>query len=206
MANPSTPSIYKGRPTAINAVGTKVTTVAGIDVDECGNDGPVRQIKITLTNMPLTITDALAYASQKLYDWPTGRINVIDAVGNIAFTTTSAIASTLNSGATLSWGLGSAAASNLTLATTMMNFLPGSGESVKTVTSSTTINVAGSTGTGFLAAVSAAHLAAIVDGTSTAADLYLNVAVPTNTEIDADATVTVNATFYLTYIVTGVTS
>jgi len=66
-------------------------------------------------------------------------------------------ADVVNAGVTDSWGLGSAAASNTTLATTMMNFLPGSGESVKTVTASTTINTAGSTGTGFLAAVSAAH-------------------------------------------------
>lgn len=164
-----------------------------------GGFGSFRKTTLTLTDMPLTLTDALAYVGKKIYDFPAGRIRVLDCVASLTFTTTSAIAGTLNSGVTVSWGLGSATASSTTLATTMQNFMPGSGETPKTFTSSTTINVAPATVTGFLAAVSAAQLAAILDGTSTAADMFLNIAVPTGTDIDADATLTVTGTIQITW-------
>lgn len=200
----STPTLGKSRPSGMNEVGTIPSGVIGLSVEEFGGNGPLRQTRFTFNAMPITITDALAYASQQIYNFPLGRIHVLDCVGTIAMTTTSAIASTLNSGATISWGIGSAAASSLTLATTMMNFMPGSGESVNTFTSSTTINVAAASDSGMLAAVSAAHLAAIVNGTVTAADAFLNIAVPTNTEIDADATVTISGTITMTWMNTGV--
>lgn len=207
-----TPSIYRGRPSNINTVPTAINTVgeivtlAGLAVEECGGDSPVRQSVFTFTNMPLTITDTLAYLGTKIYDFPKGRIRVLDCTAGINLTTTSVLASTLNASSAVSWGFGSAAASSITLATTMMNFMPGSGESVNTLTSSATISVAGATDAGILAAVSAAQLAAIVDGTSTAADLYLNLALATNTDIDGDATVLVNGSATLTWINQGRTT
>lgn len=200
----ATPYSKADRPAATDKVGT-VVAKAGLTLKEYGI-GIIRQTEFTFTAMAVTITDALAYASQQIYDFPLGRIHMLDCVGWIQMTTTSAIASTLNSGATISWGIGTAAASSLTLATTMMNAMPGSGESVNTFTSSTVINVAATADSGFLAAVSAAHLGAIVDGTATAADLYLNLAVPTNTEIDADATVTITGRIILTWMNTGTIS
>ncbi len=199
MAIQTTPSIGIDRPGTSDTVGT-VVAKAGLTCEEFGGNGIVRKTVFTLTNMPVTITDTLAYASQQLYDFPEGNIRFLDCVARIAMTTTSTIASTLNSGATISWGVGTAAASSLTLATTMMNAMPGSGESVNTFTSSTTINVAAAADNGILAHTAAARGLAGADGTSTPVDLYLNLAVPTNTEIDADATVTITGTIELTWI------
>lgn len=196
------PAVRKDRNKNYDAVGT-IPSVAGLSVEEFGY-GIVRQTVLTFNDMSVTIADTGAIGSQKIYDFPLGRIHVIGCVARIVPTTTSTIASTLNSGATVSWGVGSAAASSNTLATTMMNFMPGSGESVNNFTSSTTINVAASADTGFLAAVAAAQIAAVVDGTATAADCYLNFGVPTDTQIDADATIAVDGHVILTWINEGV--
>ena len=193
--------ISSGGTTPSAEVGTAVAN-NNVVATESGS-GNFRKTLLTLTATPITITDALAYANVKLYDFPAGRIRILDCLTSLAFTTTSVIASTLNSGVTVSYGIGSAVASATTLATTMMNMMPGSGETVKSFTSSTTINVASAGVTGILAAVSAAQLGAILDGTSTAIDAYLNVAVPTGTDIDADATLTVTGTVQLTWINAG---
>lgn len=190
--------VTAGGGSASETVGAVVSGI-GVTASESGF-GNFRQTLLTLAAVPLTITDALAYAGIKLYDFPAGRLRIIDCLTSLAFTTTSTIASTLNSGVTCSYGIGSVVASNATLATTMMNMMPGSGESVKTFTSSTTINVASATVTGVLAAVAAAQHGAILDGTSTPVDLYLNVAVPTDTDIDADATITISGTVLITWI------
>lgn len=182
---------------------SKQTGVTGLAMDTFHGNGPIKQTLFTLTAMPMTITDALAYASQKLGTFPEGRIHVLDCITSLAMTTTSTIASTLNAAAVVSHGIGSAPASSITLATTMMNMMPGSGEAVNNITASSTINVASATVTGKLAAVSAAHLGAILDGTGTAVPIYLNLGIPTNTEIDADATVTITGTILITWMCTG---
>lgn len=175
--------------------------VAGIGVTAVESGfGNFRRTILTLTATPLSLTDALAYVGLKLYDFQAGRYRFLDCVASLTFTTTSVIASTLNSGVTVSWGLGTVTASSITLATTMMNLLPGSGESVKSFTSSTVINTAPATVTGFLANIAAAQLAACIDGTTTSPDLFLNIGVPTITDIDADATLTVSGTITLTYV------
>lgn len=175
--------------------------VSGLNIT-CAEEGygPFRKTTLTFAATPLAITDALTYAGLKIYDFPAGRIRVLDCLASLAFTTTSVIASTLNSGVTVSYGFGSATASAATLATTMMNFMPGSGETVKSFTSSTTINVASAGVTGLLAAVSAAQLGAILDGTATAVDMFLNLAVPTNTDIDGDSTLTVTGSLQFAWL------
>src|SRR5690554_4803164 len=122
----STPTIMADRPSGANTVGT-VVTKAGLRVKEYGY-GPVRQTLFTFEAMEITITDALAYASQQIYNFPQGFITVLAAHFRGTLTTTSAIASTLNAGSTVTLGIGTAAASNVTLATTMMDVIPGSGE------------------------------------------------------------------------------
>lgn len=202
MSTTPSPSIGIDRPPNTDQVGT-IVSKAGLSCVEYGGSGIIRKTVFTLAAMSITIPDATAYVGQQLYDFPAGRIRILGCCSSLAFTTTSTIASTLNSGVTVSYGIGTVTASSTTLATTMMNAMPGSGETVKTFTSSTTINVAGTTVTGILAAVSAAQLGALIDGTATAADLYLNLAVPTGTDIDADATVTVTGSIELTWINEG---
>jgi hypothetical protein len=115
----ATPSIQSSRPAAANQVGTVPSASAanGVTVKECGV-GVVRQTVFTLTAAVITITDSLAYANIQLYDFPAGRINIMGCTSSLSFATTSTIASTLNSGVTVSYGIGTAAASNTTLATT----------------------------------------------------------------------------------------
>jgi len=165
-------------------------------------DGPgaFRSLRVVANDVPITITDANAYGSVKLLTLPASVVNVLGCVvSSITPTTTSAIASTLNAAAVLTWGLGSAAASNITLATTMINFCPGSGVTPGAAVASSTINVAGSGTANYLQTATGT----ILNGTGTAIPVYLNFAVPTNTEIDADATITVDITFDLVVVLAG---
>jgi len=188
------PSVSRGRPLLLRNVGTPVS-LSGVSIEEIG-DGPIRTTRFIFTAYVQSIYDttgpdgagAVAAASGvKLYTFPKGLIEPLGGASSLVITTTSAIASTLNSGVTVSVGFGTAQVSSATLATTMQNFIPGSGASVANFTSSTTINVAPTAWKG----VSAQTVKGFVDGTTTAAALYLNIGVPTATDIDADATVSI---------------
>lgn len=159
-------------------------------VDNC--EGIVHQTIFTLVDVAQTITDALAYAGLKLFTFPAGRILVLGATESLSQKTTSVLASTLNASKTMAQALGSAAASNVTLDSTMANIMPSTA-----FTSSATINVAGDTVGSALAA------SAQLDGTSTAIPLYLNVSVPTATDIDADATIAWNGSITVSWINLG---
>lgn len=184
-------TILRMQPRGLDTLGSQVA-LSGLDVKHYSSGGANILSVFTFTNFALSITDALAYSGVKIYDFPRGKIHFKGAVSYLAFTTTSAIASTLNSGVTVSYGFGTATASNATLATTMINVLAGTGQTVPTFTSSTTINVAS-------AAVTHHTLAnpIPIDGATTALDLYFNLAVPTATDIDADATLTVTGTLVI---------
>lgn len=174
--------------TAPSATGTALAT---LKVTETG-EGAVRQTIIEATAMPLAITDTLAYASALLYTFPQARINILGCLISVAETTTSAIASTLNNTASLSVALGTAAASNIALTSTMVDIAP-----LVATASSATINVEAAVFSTALAA------AAQFDGTSTAKGVYFNVALPTNTDIDADATTTFRFKIIITWINLG---
>jgi hypothetical protein len=151
------------------------------------------QTVLTFTATPITMRDTEQGGGVKIYDFPAGRINIIGAVGSIAVTTTSALASTLNAGVTCNWGIGTVTQANATLATTEQNIL-----TVANFTSSATINVAGAAAVGGVGA-SAGNL----DGTSTAVDAFLNLAVAGATDIDGDATVTVTGSVTITWCFCG---
>lgn len=156
--------------------------------------GVYSQYLLTLTALPFTITDALAYAGLEIIDLAYKCAYSIPCCNSsLTFTTTSAIASTLNSGVTVQYGLGSVTASATTLATTMIDANPGSGQSVPTFTSSTVINTAPAVVTSKLSAATG-HF----DGRTTAGKIFLNLAVGTGTDIDADATLAISGTIILT--------
>lgn len=198
MSISTSPGIGIDRSPTSDTVGT-IVSKTGLSCVEYGGSGIVRKTVFTLTAMPITLTDALAYVGQQLYDFPAGNIRFLDCVATITVTTTSALASTLNSGATVSWGVGTATASSLTLATTMMNAMPGSGEAVNTFTSSTTVNVAAAADNGILAHTATARGLSGADGTSTPVDLFLNFGVAA-ASISGDATITVTGTIELTWV------
>lgn len=155
-------------------------------------DGLVRRTVLQVQNLPLTLADATQGAGVKIYDFPEGRIHILGAIGAIAMITTSVLASTLHGGVTCKWGVGSTTQANATLATTEQDMIP-----VTTVVASATINVAG--------AQSKASLAASLqlDGTTTPVDAFLNISIPTGTDIDANATVLVSGTIQITWINLG---
>jgi hypothetical protein len=132
------------------------------------------------------------YQGTKIYDFPEGRIYVLGTVATLQQKTTSAIATTLNSGVTGAIALGTATASNVSLTGTMVDILPSTA-----FTTSTVINVAGTAVTAVLAA------AAFFDGTATAKDVFLNTAYATTTDVDLDATQTISGTIVITWVNLG---
>ena len=142
---------------------------------------------ITLTARALTVTDALAYAGTKVFDFPSGRIRVHSASGSLQFGITTAL-TTINGSAAMDWSLGTVTASNITLATTMLDLIPKVDAPLNAA--QTTLNTAT---TGLLAA------SATFDGTVTPVDAFLNVAFPTNTEIDADGDLAITGVLYINW-------
>jgi hypothetical protein len=155
--------------------------------------GPLVQTTITLSDVAQAVVNGTEYQSTLLYTFPKGRIQVLGTVATVAQKTTSALASTLNAGSTGALAIGSAAATNVSLTSTMVNLLPSTA-----FTSSATINVAGTAVSGALGAT--AHL----DGTTTAITVYLNTAFATTGDVDADATQTLSGTVKITWINLGV--
>jgi hypothetical protein len=172
-------------------VGT-LATVTGLTATHKQVAPIMYQSTFTLSDVAQTVVNGTEYQSTKLFDFPQGRILVLGVLATLAQKTTSALAGTLNSGSTGSLGLGTAAASATTLATTMVDLLPATA-----FTSSTTVNVAG-TAVGAALAASAQF-----DGTTTAKSMYLNSAYATTTDVDADATQTWTGTITVTWIFLG---
>lgn len=166
-------------------VGTQ-TSVSGLSrVTSGGLTGAYKTV-FTLTAMPIAVTDALAYASVKLFDFPQGRITIKGGTASLAFAVPTDRTATINPSADMDWALGTAAASSVTLATTMVDIVAKQDKlldgAVAAYTTAQTANVAA---------------AATHDGSVTPKDIYLNVSFPTGTDIDADGTIAVNGTITL---------
>jgi hypothetical protein len=158
---------------------------AGLTAKTTGTGGRWRTV-FTFNAMQLPVTDALAYAGMKIFDFADGKVRINGGTAKLQFAVLTARASTINDSASLTWGLGSVTASSITLATTMQNV----------------IAVTTRTLDGAVAALSTASTADVVapatlDGTTTAIDLFLNVAFATNTDIDADGTLAITGTITL---------
>ncbi|TPJ76881.1 hypothetical protein FJ422_29680 [Mesorhizobium sp. B2-6-3] len=158
---------------------------AGLACKVSGQGGAYR-LEFTMTNMKVTVTDVLAYASQKLFDFVDGKIRIKGGTATFTFGVDTVRASTINDSASLTWGIGSAAASSITLATTMQN-----------VVAVTTRTLTGAAATPSPASAADVAAAATLDGTSAAIDLYMNFAFATNTDIDADGILSVNGKLIL---------
>lgn len=143
---------------------------------------------ITLAARQLAVTDALAYVGTKIFDFPLGRIRVLSASGSLQFGIVTDVVTTINASADMDWSLGSVTASSVTLATTMVDLIPKVDAPLAATV--TTLNTAT---TGILAA------SATFDGTATAIDAFLNVAFPTDTEIDGDGTLAITGTIYIVW-------
>lgn len=164
--------------------GTTVTAV------ETGT-GVVHQTTLTLAATPVTMRETEQGGGVKLYDFPAGRILILGALASIAVKTTSVLADTLHAGVTCNYGVGSTTQASATVATTEQDMVQ-----VAAFTSGATINVASAVATGV-------GVLAPLDGTTTAIDAFLNLAVAGAGDIDANATATVTGTVTLTWINLG---
>lgn len=143
---------------------------------------------LTITSLPQAVVNGTEYQGTKIYTFPEGLIKVEGCIGSLAQKTTSALASTLNASSVGAIALGSAAASNVSLTSTMANIAPSTA-----FTSSATVNVAGTAVNPVLAAT------VQIDGHTTAVPVYLNTAFATTTDVDGDATQTISGTITLTW-------
>jgi hypothetical protein len=176
---------YVGAAQIPAATVTAVAALSGaaLTVNEAIGAG-TNKLVVNLTKVPITVTDALAYGSLQLIDFAAGRLQFLGCTASIQWAvsdvnaagTTVTRAAGINDSASLTWALGTAAASNITLASTMIDI---NAKATKVLSAATTAFNTASTSP--LAAASSQ-----LDGTATAKDMFLNVGFETNTDIDAD--------------------
>lgn len=191
-----------GRPGLWDIVGpTTVAQTTTVNVGAASGTGNVatefgnsvvHQTLLTLTDTPVAVADATQYGGTKIYTFPEGRILVLGVTASVAPKTTTAIATTINSGVAGALSIGTVTASAITLATTMADLLPSTA-----IVTSTVINVAAATVTGALAA------SAQFDGTATAKAAFLNTSITTATDIDADGTIAYGGTVRISWVFLG---
>jgi hypothetical protein len=161
------------------AAGVRITNV---------ESGLINRTRIELDDVGITVTDALAYADKQLATFPTGRILVYGVLSSLQFSVTSDRTATINASAAMDYALGSVAASNTTLSSTMVDLLAKQDHTLDGADDA------------FTAAANAALAAAAqFDGTSTPLSAYLNVSFPTGTEIDADGTLVARGWIEITW-------
>jgi hypothetical protein len=176
----------------ITSAGAAVQPASGSVAVKHEQFGALCKTTLTLAHVAQTVTNGTEYQSTQIYDFPAGRLLVLGVTATLQQKTTSTIASTINASSTGAISLGTAAASNVSLTSTMVDLLPSTA-----FTSSATINVAGTAVSAALAA--SAHF----DGTGTAKDVYLNTAYATTTDVDGNGTQTISGTVVITWINLG---
>lgn len=178
-----TPTQSRGRPGPLSTAGT-AGSVNGLRAIEYGGDGISRQTVLICEAMPVTVanTTGASFGSQKVYDFPLGRIFV---KGVTAYFGTITFGSTIASGGSGDYSMGTTATADATLSGTDINLLPSSAMVDPFVVR-----------TGYSAAGTALAAAAAFDGTATAVDAILNVIID-----DADVSDAGTDTAYFTGVI-----
>ncbi len=168
-----TPASTADRPYVANTVDT-LANVPGLTVKEFGF-GPDRQTLFIFTNVsigPLTDNGTTGSLGTKLYDFPKGLVDTAGGTSKLTYAYTTATDANLVS------AVGSVtAAADGTLSSTEANIIP-----------STATAIASSVGT--FSGKTVTRPTTLLDGTSTAASIFLNVA--TSTDTTGYGTLTVN--------------
>lgn len=169
---------------------TTLGAVAGSGVTGEAQGSGLMQIVVTFTNTAIALTDeagVVAYGGLKFFDFAQGYVGIMGAVADLALTKSAA---GVNDDWDGDFGVGTVTASNnATLATTEQNVIP---------TTATPQAVSGAT-----TATGANTAYVVLDGSSTAADLYLNFLVDdadhdvtsTPTNLIVNGTITLTAAF-----------
>lgn len=172
------------------ADGVGAVAGTGVAVTELGIH-PVHHTQFTLTNVNIAITleaSVVGYGGLKIYDMPSGAIYVVGATANL---TCARVGTGLAEAYDGDFGVGTVTASNNnSLSSTEQNIIP---------TTATPQAVAGAT---TAKGQSTATENAVIDGTSTAMDVYLNFLVDL-ADISATDAITVNGTINLFWINLG---
>jgi hypothetical protein len=177
-----------GTPITGSGVGAKNgSTVTAVEY----GSGLIHKTELTLLDTPITMRDTEQGGGVKVYDFPAGRILFLGAIGTIIPTTHSVILDTLNGGKTCNWGVGSTTQASATLATTEQDIIQ-----VTAWTSGTVIDVAAAASNGI-------GVLAVLDGTSSAVDAFLNLAVAGSGDIDANAAILISGTITITWLNLG---
>lgn len=171
--------------------GSVPTAIAATVVAEESGNRIVHKTTITLTAHSVTMTDAGAagsHGSVKIYDFPAGVITFLGATASLTLT---AGAGGVADGAAVVAAVGTVttATNNATLTTTEANIVPST---ACTLTA----------GTMAAAATGAGVTVAAIDGTATAVDAFLNLAVPDADSSSSD-TISVTGTVSFTWISNG---
>lgn len=163
-------------PAASQANGVKIESVAG--------KGPLRQVRVRFTNSVVTIANGSTKesGSEQLLDFEPGRILFLGASCNVAGDTTDVGATS-----TGDFGIGTAAIGDAALATTTDNLLPAT----EATAAASAIDFDGG---------STDSETTIIDGTSSAVDVFFNIAFDNG---QGSGDVILNGTVDLTYIVLG---
>lgn len=166
---------------------------SGVSVQELGN-AVVHKTVLTFDDVAIALTDqasTVAYGGLKVYDFPEGAILMLGAVADLDLTKSSA---GVNDDWDGDFGVGTVTASNnATLSSTEQNIIP------------TTATPQASSGATTANGLSTATENAVINGTSTPVDVYLNLLVD---DADHDVTSTpcnliVNGTLTLTWVKLG---
>ncbi len=165
-----------------------VGAIAGSLTTAVENIGLVKRTVITFAARELAVTDTLAYAGTKVYDFPAKKVLLLAASASLQFAVQGAN-TTINDSAAMDYSFGTVTAPDTTLSGTEADIIP----KVDSPLSATN---------GDLSTAAVGDLAASAFLAS-AADVYLNVAFPTATEIDADGVLEVTGTLTLTWIETN---
>jgi hypothetical protein len=171
------------------SVGVGAKNGSAITAVENGN-GAVHKTVLTLDSLSVTMTDATTsgcHGAHKLYDFPAGPIQILGSSMNL---TTLAGSGGIANGAALVGSIGSATVgtNNATLTTTEADLIASKAGTL-------------TAGAGTLAS-HGSLVATAFDGTATAVDAFLNLAVP-DADSSASDTVTVNGTVTLHWINLG---
>jgi len=154
-----------------SAIGT-LETVTGLSVVHLQNGTNVRS-RFVLNAVLQAVTKGDAHQPLKLFTYPPGEIQFKKANLSLSQITTSTVVSTIDANFAGTLGVGTVAAGAPPLATTQINLIPGSGQTPTAFTASAVKDASNGVITAKLKTGVAADFF-VIDGTTTASELYFN--------------------------------
>jgi hypothetical protein len=222
-----TPTGDLGRSPYSDKAAMTYASISGLLGRDYAGTNTVRESFFYFSSMSYTLVDANQGGGLLIGTFPKGVIDIMGSIASLNFTTYSAlngqstqqataadaITGGLNDSKTVNWGFGTAKNTNTTpIATTLIDILPGYGNTPPTFTSSTLASYGSSNPAGPFKSfqqLPSTYANALLgppkrlDGTTTAITVNFNMDVPTATDIDSDTVVKVDGFFLLQWRMIG---